>query len=105
MACGQLTDTRIHDQEVKIEEGGVGDFLGIECERHGHFIYASGGSRLASVTVSADSLVSIGGRGLTVDLNRARWNSCNGSHDKYATLEGTHGRIIAPETQEYDKRA
>jgi hypothetical protein len=38
--------------------------LGIECEGHGHFIYASVGSPLAGVTipVSADSLMNIGGR-------------------------------------------
>jgi hypothetical protein len=44
----------------------VGDFLEIECEGHGHFIYISGGSLLACVTVSADRVVSIGGwwRGL-----------------------------------------
>ena len=68
MACGQLTDTRIHDQEVKTEEGGMGGFLRIECKGHGHFIYAYGGS-LCSLCddLVADSLVSIGGRWLAAD--------------------------------------
>jgi hypothetical protein len=36
--------------------------VGIKCEGHGHFIYASERQLVECVTVSADSLVSIGSR-------------------------------------------
>jgi hypothetical protein len=85
VACAQLTATRIHDQEVTIEEGGEGRgergesyVLEIECDGHSHFIYVSGGSLVACVTASVtDSRASaVGGQAESY----VSWNPCNGRH-------------------------
>jgi hypothetical protein len=52
------------------KERGEGGVLGIECEEHGHFIYASGMSLMASVTVSADSIMSISSRWTSRNLSK-----------------------------------